>query len=663
MRRNKTNESTFSEKKIQSDDDSKDPEKKKKKKESDNEQDTKRKIAGRFTFYIFIIIFIFGSCNIGFVLIFYFVLGIRNGGNFDNISPPPPNINPNNTNENSTIYNPFKNLIRYINYEPPTRLFGVGDYLVDQSFINASFSPCKDFYSYSCGNYNLKENNDLINILDMESYIYKVLITKSILENDASICVVDGNACYSMLEFYRKCTYDKIHGLNSNNLKESLINELNKISNKYEKIRFLIKNGITNYIHLTREDIGGGIWAHYMRPGGVLEGVDIGKYREKRLIDLYGKDGLEFYGRKSMKIKDFINVIKNANWMKIFGDNALESDELIIENIEYFINLNAMLNLVTIDEVERESEWFIKIFFSIFENKECMEITKILFPITLCKTFRRISKTTDLTIAEEIKNKLHDNMLKTYKNHPEYEYLKESSSIEIGTCSSILYSNTMGDHLFDIENQENITEKIKLMNHIEWAHEYLFKKWYKIYDPIYLYYSYPRSLDPIDEKYDDTVDWYLNPNGFYIKFKNIIIIPPGFAKYPLYQNNYCECGKFSRIGYVFSHEMGHPIQEYSNLTCLNFFNKDKIYEIFADIIGLSNTFETYFNETKDCREVKKFLISYAQTFCTMDPDRIGDGIHGTPRERVNIPIYFGSNKLNKLFNECFGCKVKNCNNF
>ena len=69
------------------------------------------------------------------------------------------------------------------------------------------------------------------------------------------MCIISGYGCYNLLDFYIRCVYDKRRHNDPVLLSSKLSSALFGISGKYSKLRYLIKNGIINYIHLTKEKI------------------------------------------------------------------------------------------------------------------------------------------------------------------------------------------------------------------------------------------------------------------------------------------------------------------------------------------------------------------------------------------------------------------------
>jgi hypothetical protein len=531
--------------------------------------------------------------------------------------------------------------IKY-NSRIPMRIFKVKEDLVDYSLMNISSNACIDFYEYSCGNYRLGKQNELFEIIKLENEL-KSFINKGILKGDGTICMIQEfknvDGCYNALEFYKYCVYDRNHGVQPIKLISKLQKKLNNITGSFQKIRFLIENGLTNYVHLTKEKNQEGIWTHYLRPGGVL-------FPSKTIhLSLYGASGLQSSQKKLMKIKDFLGVT-SYKWIKIFGVHARRGDLIYVENLEYFENLNNLLNFLPNEEINNRLNWYIKNDINYLYSHNCLQQTNLLFPITFCRIFQRLSGLDDKQNGLEIAKGIYDFM------NTKYDL---TTSLRVGSCSSLLHSNNLGEELIKVENQKEIRKYLKNMNSLEWAQEFLFKKWYKMYDPIYLYFTYPRILD---DYLDDPLDWYSQVNAFYDGFHNEVVVPMGIIQYPLYDEKYSSTGIYSRLGWVFGHEISHSIQHKMNLDCLNKEGDDERekFELFADVFGLFNSFDysfINFNDTDSCQ----FFLSFGQMFCSQTPDyKLSTNPHGSCRDRVNLSIKFASNNLLNEFNNCFNCK-------
>lgn len=531
------------------------------------------------------------------------------------------------------------------NHSLPSRIFKTNDYLIDQSFIDITQDACTNFYDYSCGNYNLGEQNEVIPIIYYENKIKKQWIDKGLVNGNGLICIIEGSGCINALSYYKNCVRDKIHHVQPINLINKLTKGMNNYTNIFQKIRFLIENGITNYVHLTKEKLENGKWVHYLRPGGVL-------FPDKTIhLNLYGDGGLMSSKKQLITIDEFL-TITTKKWKSIFGRHSKKEDLLHVENLDYFDNLDNLLKNLNKNEIKKRLEWYIKQDFGYLYGKNCLEQTKLLFPITFCKLFQRLSLLDDKENGKDIAENVFNSMKSKYQI---------KTSLKVGTCSSLLHSNNLGEQLIQIENQNYIND-FKSLSALEWAHKHLFKKWYKIYDPIYLFFTYPRILD---NQLDDPLDWYAQVNAFYDFFHDEIIIPPGIIQYPLFHQNYNVIGDYSRFGYIIGHEVSHTFQNKFDLKCLkptlgNLYNKKK-YEVFADIIGLSESFKYFYLEgnIKD-NDSCQFFLSFAQTFCSAHPKN-NHGSHGSPFQRVMISINYGSISLINEFNRCFKCnKIEKC---
>lgn len=534
-----------------------------------------------------------------------------------------------------------------INNSIPYRKFYSNNDIVDQSLMDISISPCQDFYGHACGKYNLGIQNELVNVMKYENAMFRTWIERNIINNDNILCIDGSIACKNLLEFYRQCVKGK-HSTDPTLVSNKIIQEMNKFSeNRFERIRFLTQQGITNYIHLTKEPMENDTYCHYLRPGNVLMKIYDSKMMRVDLTDLYGND-YEDSGMRVMDIATF-NKMVGSDWTPIFGKFALQNDTVKVESSTYMINLNNFLNSLNVADFNKITESFVKIHVGHMSSTGCLEKTKMLFFMTLCRIFRRLNRMGDVQTASDVMNNITNYMFSKYGDK------MDLTSVRMGLCSAIMHSSDMGDEQFENENSVNITN-LKNQNYLEWIYEDMMKRSYRIYDPIFLYYSYPRILIRTDWTMDDPLDWYTQVNAYYDSFNDEVVFPPGMLAFPMHDENFNNVSRYSGIGYVLGHEVSHSLQEKMKDDCLMVENNRR-YESFADIIGLSSSFETFLQTNPDIIEKRRFFLRYAQIFCAAYPDKVY-GDHDSSRFRVNNPIKYGSNILLREFNNAFKCSIE-----
>jgi len=182
----------------------------------------------------------------------------------------------------------------------PLRIFKTNNDLVEQNFVDITQDACKNFYEYSCGRYNLGKQNEAVIFIHQENFVKKFWIEQGIIAGYNTICLINDEGCYTSLKFYKRCVKDKKKRYSPYILINKIIKKMNTYPTTFQKIRFLIENGITNFVHLTKEKLDNGTWVHYLRPGGVLSSED------PILLNLYGKEGLMSSQKQIFKVKDFI---------------------------------------------------------------------------------------------------------------------------------------------------------------------------------------------------------------------------------------------------------------------------------------------------------------------------------------------------------------------
>jgi hypothetical protein len=558
-------------------------------------------------------------------------------------------------------------------YVPHDRTWGFGKELVDHSLMDITADACQDFYSYSCGNYSLGKRNEFMRIAQNTNLHVLGFINHTIMKDHSHNCDLYDNSdvsggCHAALKFYKKCVIDKYNGNGPTHLIRNLTRTMfnGSYPTTHEKIRYLATNGITNFVHLTKEatrdpDTNRRVWVHYLRPGGVL-------YPETTIhLDLYGDEGLKRSMKEETTLGKFSDRLRNYNkWMTIFGRHAKPDDVLYLENMQYFVNLDKMLRTTDEEEINDRLAWYVRNNLNYLFDKTCLEQTKLLFPMTFCRVFQILTMRTvyEDVFGEEVAERVYEHFV------GKFGAKIEEIGLVVGSCSSLLLGTPdLGRELLKVEGDPTHMRTMHLYREgtaLEWAHRHLFRRWWKFYDPVALFCTYPRTLDDElpkkDEVMDDPLDWYVQVNAFFYHFHNSAVIPPGITREPFYSMGDDVTCDYSRVGYIFGHELGHGIQdsEYMLWNCIIGSGGRKLQrekELFADVVGLSGAFEAYltnFNDTNPCY----YFLGYAQMYCAQDPD-VRSLTHGSVRDRVNLPILrFGSETLVEEFNKCFGCKIK-----
>jgi hypothetical protein len=599
------------------------------------------------------------------------------------------------------------------NYDPNAPMIKYEiEYPVVYDLMNeTSDAACTDFYEYACGSFSEKytRQTEVFERINHQNKIHSEAINAMIAKEEYLFCVDDPTAgCTNALKFFQKCKTDRQEERININwedvgkvymdpllfnksdpstalLRSSILKKMKKIDDVFDKMRFLVENGITNYVHLTREQVKVGndfVWVHYLRPGGVSlpEGLS------RRKIEIVVKK--EIFG-----VGEFLSRLGDEpRWASVL--NAQNDDEIIVENMEYFENMETPTEERLVD--------FVQQYFQFYESLSCLQMTKVLFPMTFCRLHTLFAARDDDFVSEDLidmsyhlffyikdgsYHSYHDVYPEGY-NMDEYFFRRNSlegriptkdteslfydrrtafenydDSLRVGSCSALLHSNNMGKHVFEVETQKFITKHLSNNSYMSWAHEYLIKRYSRYYEPMYLYFSYPRVMD----LGDTPLEWYSTGNPFYDDFHGEIVISPGTNKYPLYDEHFSKMENYARYGQVLAHEVSHFVEDEYNLQCLVDQGHDpsKVRENFADVLGYTKMFEYFYAEEFQQEEdiCDMFLVS-AQLFCAESPDR--DGInHGSKRERVNHSIDFASSEVLEKFNECFTCSKKNnqCINF
>lgn len=470
--------------------------------------------------------------------------------------------------------------------------------------MDVSANACEDFYSFSCRHFVGGPENEVINAVRARTEEFKFFIEKELITSPHDpLCVINTIVgCNNAHNYYHSCASDgiKINGV-INKINQEVSNSVT--TNKYSLIRILVKNGITNFVHLTKEIISSEIrgflkvsktWAHYLRPGGNLfpEKDDV-----KTLYDKLGP-------KQTMTLAQFWSILPNTKLL--FGPNALGEDILVIENLNYFRSLDDLLNTLEVEQVKDRLRNFVSRGLQFFASQSCLDQTKLLFPVTLCRSYVKLTERYNHN-DEQFGADLVERISAAFGGNV-------GVPIRVGGCSSLLHSNNMADELIKFENVDmrgNFT--------FDNVHQLLFKQWYRIYDPVYLYFTYPRML----EFSETPLDWYTQTNAFYDPFHNEIIIPPGIIQFPIYEYHYKDYVKFSRLGFLIAHEIALSSVENSTV---------------ADKLALETLLKLIVHKCE-------FFISFAQLFCTIFDEN--------KRTRVNNVIHsMGENEM-KAFKACF----------
>jgi hypothetical protein len=532
----------------------------------------------------------------------------------------------------------------------------------NKTFFNTDANICEDPYEYACGNFDLGRENEILYIVRHENEKKKHWINNAITQN-ISYCF--GNeGCINAHRFYSACQSSKMGSV------DILINKISTQLSRIREgdvrgtvedtmIRLLIENGITNFVHLTKESVrcpetGVVEWTHYIRPGGVLlpvSSVNLGFYKDLKTMQ-----------KEKLTIREWLESFPFSS-LVWFGPDATPDDTLYVENWGYFENLFVHLGMHTEYEIQTQLKDIMTDALRYFDAQDCLDKAKLLFPVSLCKLFiNTLTTKSDEFSGSELAAPLRKEFLRQ----------ERVSTLLVGGCSSLLHSQTQGNYLEIVETQANPYKDWSY----DWIHQNMFRKWYKVYDPVYLHFSYPRTLDFTE----DPMDWWTMTNAWYDPFHDETVIPPGLVQVPLYVNHAGDVVKFARLGYALGHEIAHGILQKNKVEqCVFYGNVVELTssEIMADVLGLTKSFEallsggtmqvevgaegeqdlfylTHYTE----KERRDFFLLYIQTYCSAHPDKTYDFVHSSPRERANLPILLGDDNPVKEFNELFGCSVK-----
>lgn len=527
--------------------------------------------------------------------------------------------------------------------------------LPNETFYNRSADICEDPFEYTCGNFNRGKNDEMLYIVSHENEIKKHHLNR-IITKEWPMCYTN-QGCINAHNFYQRCINDKTKNVDrTSSLVSGLKRGLERESHIY-KIRYLIRNGITNYVHLTKEKLETTVtkfgiqhtWVHYLRPGGVL-------YPHKSIhTGLYGNEGLVSKSKEVFSVGGWVSRFPLSE--KWFGPKAESQDLLYVENVRYFEKLEEYLRSLSNEDFDSELEWYVRNSIEFFDAQSCLDQAKLTFPVSLCRRFYEFDEASSpdsgREVSERVKKQFHS---------------KHFSSLRVGGCSALLHSNTQGEYLGEVENQKFVKDW-SLFN----VHKVFWRKWYSTYDPVYLYFTYPRVLGFVE----DPVDWFAQTNAWYDSFHDEVVLPPGIVQYPLYHEIAADISKFARFGYVVGHEIAHSVLRRNDIEECTLENENRPgdgddvimektlvrNENMADIIGVSKSFEALYTEGEywiylSNEERCNFFLLYPQMYCSATPDAEYDFVHGTPRQRANYPILYGDRNLIDEFNKCFGCELE-----
>lgn len=511
----------------------------------------------------------------------------------------------------------------FISDKAPIRNF-INGHTIETDIMNNETSPCDDMYEYSCGHYTYGKYEEVFRRILYDNH-RRVQFIKSHIEIGSDIiCVLNDDGCYTALQFYDMCRQAKNTDIDPKDLIETLTLQMDWVAGLYAKIRFLITNGITNYVHLSKEPEDT-IYVHHLRPGGIL-------YPHTTIhLDLYGKDGLRHSQSEKMTIGTFLTFV-HPGWRVIFGPHARDEDVLILENRQYFIQLSKLLKRISYEDIQNRLKWFISTDLYYLHEQSCMEQVYILFPMTICSIYLHLHQFHDTSTLHTVS----DHILQTFRTYG----FDVSSTIRIGSCDTLLRSGT---RTLEVENNATVPRD---PSHIwDWIHSQLFTKWYSYYDPMYLYFTYPRIL----EENETPLLWYSQVNAFYDTFRDEVVIPPGILHYPIYHYTYNVTTIYAKAGFIIAHEYAHAIQRKKS-TCFQFGQYSN--EIFSDVVGFNMVVHAL--EELDPYDICDVFVIYSQLFCAVEPNRPYI-VHPSERTRVQSPIDIGDYGFLDLFNICFEC--------
>ncbi len=503
-----------------------------------------------------------------------------------------------------------------------------------------STSSCSSLYAMSCGNFTADKysRNDQMmtrvqttndHIADLIEYWIKT-------SHNGELSSAGGNG-HAMSKFYQACELNRASDSHLIDVATgTLIAQLRAIGNIYDKLRFMVSRGMLSYVQITKDRTVQQSFFHYIRPGGVLTVSEM----ELDLAPLFGGGAPARSFATNMTVSDFL-ARAGPNWRKVLDPNAQLYDTAVVENIDYFIRL-ASLIVTNPAKVTARLELFVTQTLAHLQSMSCMDRTFLMYPMTTCDLFRKTSLGLNDDSPDPVLDQLSADILQIVK---EMFFADETATLRVQRCSSIFHSDNIGQILLQKETQR---EELNLANetHVGWMVDTM-RTLATYYNPVYLYYSYPRVLDASDVFLDDPLRWWAQTNAWYDWFRNLVVVPIGFCIFPLWH------GKFSleqmvQMAFILGHEFVHSYQDRDQAPmecCAKYLSatrcsSDRRFELYSDVVGLRIAFEYYRRKSGEVvygQKLQEFLFYFGQMFCSLSPSVDPDGVHGSAMERVDIP--------------------------
>lgn len=350
-------------------------------------------------------------------------------------------------------------------------------------------------------------------------------------------------------------------------------------------------------------------------------------------------------------------------------------------------------------------------------EESCLSHTFNTFPIMQCEAFRgsrvgfekrqEIAKNVTALIKETFKEMISDprgdtelwsqnawcpvqsqSLSKELMDYIDSLHFSYGDCVLIDDDNKITYSSSRHRrYLRDME----MTVVIDPSNYVDNVMRILGHGAYRLYHP-----------DPVEiaeetgeaEEFSFGESEFLEPNAMYDPVHHRIIILPGMLQPPATSELYDMLSQMASLGFEIAHELSHVTELFlfhgerqkshdTNLrSCLNE-QKKNAYELYssggsdswwksysrttfmenrADWIGLTVAYRTWRKIASaagggiDHHDIDKFLVSYAQVWCSGSRDAISrDAIrrgaypsnHALPPDRVNNPMQFMSNSIKR----------------
>lgn len=500
---------------------------------------------------------------------------------------------------------------------------------------------CENLYAASCGYFTSDKYaayDQLMNRVQTTNDRTAALISKWIEIGDTGQLSAAGGNGHAMVKFYRECVATRItesHWIDTHT--ELLIDALRKTpGDLYDKLRFMREKGLLSYVQITKDRDRDANFFHYIRPGGVLSYNEM----ELDLAPLFGGVAPTRSMATNMTVAEFLTRAGSQNWRKVLGPDTKLYDTAIVENIEYFVNL-ANLIRTSPAKVMARLEVFVTQTTAHLNKMSCLDKTFLMYPMTTCNLFRKNSLGHDDDNPDVVLDTLADDVLKIVK---EMFFAEETAKLRVQRCSSIFHSDNIGQIILTKEMQR---AEINLANetHVGWMIDTL-AHLAEYYNPVYLYYSYPRVLDSNDYYLDDPLRWWSQTNAWYDWFRDLVVIPIGFSIFPLWRESFPLERKI-QMAFIVGHEFVHTYQDKDQapLVCCSKYlsaercSTDRRFEMHSDVVGLQIAWQYYLrkNPVVSTSRIQEAFMYFGQMFCSLKPSVDPDGIHGSPIERVNIP--------------------------